>query len=210
MPPPAAGRVSSLDSLQDVTVNKRLLFGSLAVAAALVVAVGAAAANRGDPDDPDDNVTLTSGNDLAPSIGTNAAVTGRSFPNVDIQTVTGDAFPTADLVGRPLIINFWYSTCAPCKRELPAFADNHAKFGDEVRFVGVNASDLDKQSEEAFARGKGVQYELLYDPNGELTTALRVANFPQTLFIDASGTIVEQTGELTADNLEELIRTELL
>jgi peroxiredoxin len=187
-----------------VTVNKRLLFGSLAVATAVVIAVGAFAANQGD------SVTLTSDNDLSPSIGTNAAVTGRSLPNVDIQTLTGDAFSTADLVGRPLVLNFWYSTCAPCKRELPAFAAAHAEFGDEVRFVGVNASDLDKQSEEGFARERGVQYELLYDPNGELTTAIRVANFPQTLFIDANGTIVQQTGELSADRLAALIRTKLL
>ncbi|MDP9463632.1 MAG: TlpA family protein disulfide reductase, partial [Actinomycetota bacterium] len=202
--PPDDGRGQVLDNVSPVRVNKRLLFGSLAVAVALVVAVGAFAANRGD------SVTLTSENDLAPSIGTNAALTGRSFPEVDVQTVTGDAFSTADLIGRPLIINFWYSTCAPCKRELPAFAATHAKFGDEVRFVGVDASDLDKQSEEAFARDKGVRYELLYDPDGELTTAIRVANFPQTLFVDARGTIVEQTGELTIDKLEELIRTKLL
>ena len=55
-----------------------------------------------------------------------------------------------------------------------------------------------------------MQYELFYDPNGEFTSAVRIANFPQTLLVDANGTIVEQTGELTADKLEELIRTKLL
>ena len=55
-----------------------------------------------------------------------------------------------------------------------------------------------------------MQYELLYDPDGELTSVVGVAAFPQTLFIDASGTILEQTGELTAERLEDLIRTTLL
>jgi peroxiredoxin len=189
-----------------VTVNKRLLFGSLAVAATLVVAAAAVAANR---NGSDDNVTISSPNDLSPSIGTNAAVTGRTFPTVNIQTLTGDTFPTADLVGKPLIVNFWYSTCAPCKRELPAFAAMHAKFGDQVRFVGVDTLPP-SQAEETFARDKGVQYELLYDPNGELTTAVGIANSPQTLFIDSSGEIVDQTGELTAEELEALIRGKLL
>ena len=191
-----------------MTVNKRLLFGSLAVAAAIVVAVAVVAANQ-NSDDSDDNVTLTSSNDLSPTIGTNAAVTGRALPKVDIQTLAGDAFATADLIGRPLIVNFWYSTCAPCKRELPAFAAMHAQFGDRVRFVGVDTLPP-SPNEEAFARDRGVQYELLYDPDGELTTAVGIATSPQTLFIDAQGTIVEQTGELTADRLEELIRTKLL
>jgi peroxiredoxin len=171
-----------------------------------VAATAAVAANRnGDGD----NVTISSPNDLSPSIGTNAAVTGRTFPTVNVQTLTGDTFPTADLVGKPLIVNFWYSTCAPCKRELPAFAAMHAKFGDQVRFVGVDTLPP-SQAEETFARDKGVQYELLYDPNGELTTAVGIANSPQTLFIDSSGEIVDQTGELTAEELEALIRGKLL
>jgi len=195
-----------------VRVNKRLLFGSLTVAVAIVVAVSVNAAVRSDPDTSvatDDDVTLTSSNDLSPTIGTNAAVTGRQFPVVNIQTLRGDTFSTADLVGRPLIVNFWYSTCAPCKRELPAFAAAHAKFGDQVRFVGVDTLPP-SDTEEAFARDKGVQYELLYDPDGELTTAVGIATSPQTLFIDANGTILDQTGELTTDKLEELIRTKLL
>ena len=194
-----------------MTVNKRLLFGSLAAAVALIVAVGIVAANRNDSATAttDDNVTLTSSNDLSPTIGTNAAVTGRSLPKVNVQTLAGDAFATADLVGRPLVVNFWYSTCAPCKKELPAFAAVQAKLGDSVRFVGID-SLAPSASEEAFARDKGVQYELFYDTDGELSSAVGVAAWPQTLFIDAHGTIVEQTGELTADRLEELIRTKLL
>ena len=192
-----------------MTVNKRLLFGSLAVATAVVVAIAAVAATRDNTDTTNDAVTLTSANDLSPTIGTNAVVTGRSLPKVDIETLTGDSFPTADLIGQPLVVNFWYSTCAPCKRELPAFAAVHAKLGDQVRFVGVDTLPP-SQNEESFARDKGVQYQLLYDPNGALTTAVGIANSPQTLFIDASGRIVEQTGELTAEKLEALVRTKLL
>ncbi len=196
-----------------MTVNKRLLFGSLAVAAALVAGVSVAVATRDDNAGTGtgtvDDVTLTSSNDLVPTIGTNAKVTGRSLPTVNVETLNGDAFATANLVGRPLIINFWYSTCVPCKKELPAFAQAHGKFGDRVRFVGIDSLPPSAQ-EEAFARDKGVQYELLYDTDGKLSSAIGVAAWPQTLFINAEGTIVEQTGELTADKLEELIRTKLL
>jgi peroxiredoxin len=192
-------------TFKSVTVNKRLLFGSLAVAAVVVVAVSAIAASQNDSDD----VTLTSSNDLSPTIGTNAAVTGAAFPDVDVQTLAGDAFSTKDLVGKPLVVNFWYSTCAPCKKELPGFAAVHAELGDRVRFVGIDTLPP-SDTEEAFARDKGVQYELLYDPDGELTSEVGVAAFPQTLFIDANGTILKQTGELTAEKLEDLIRTTLL
>ena len=191
-------------------LNKGLLFGSLGAAAAIILAVSVVAASRDDSNSSaDDDVTLTSSNDLSPTIGTNAAVTGKAFPHVDVRTLAGDNFATADLVGKPLVVNFWYSSCAPCKKELPAFAAAHSKFGDQVRFVGIDSFPASAE-EEAFARDKGVQYELLYDANGALATAVGVAAWPQTLFIDANGTIVEQTGVLTADKLEELIRNKLL
>lgn len=193
-----------------VTVNKRLLFASLAVAAAVVTTVGVAAAIRGDSNDAIDDVTISNPGDLAPSIGTNAVLSGRSIPALDIRTIDGDTLSTADLLGRPLVINLWYSTCGPCKRELPAFAQAHSVYGDTVRFVGINPSALDSKSEDKFARDKGVQYELYYDPDGEITTQLGIATMPQTLFVDTTGKILDQTGELTADKLEELIKANLL
>jgi thiol-disulfide isomerase/thioredoxin len=205
----AGGRSASV-AFNAVTVNKRLLFASLALAIAIVVAVGVVAATRDGSGSSNDDVTLASNNDLSPSIGTNAVVTGRTVAKVDLQTLDGDAYPTTQLAGRPLVVNLWFSTCLPCNRELPAFAAAQQMFGDQVRFVGINPSGLDSASEEKFARNRGVQYELFYDPNGEFTTAMRIANFPQTLLVTPDGTIVEQTGELTADKLEALITTELL
>ncbi|MEY2446405.1 MAG: hypothetical protein QOE00_2985 [Ilumatobacteraceae bacterium] len=193
-----------------MSVNKRLLFASLALATAVVVAVGASAASRGTSSTPDDNVTLRSSNDLSPSIGTNAVITGRTLAQLNVQTIDGDPYPTSELTGRPLVINVWFSTCLPCNRELPDFAAAQRMFGDQVRFVGINPSGLDSSSEEKFARNRGVQYELFYDPNGEFTSAMHIANFPQTLLVASDGTIVDQSGELTAAKLEDLIRTKLL
>jgi peroxiredoxin len=198
-------------ALTSVAINKRLMLVSLAAAAAIVAAVAVTAAARSNNSDGNvEGVTIGSNGDLQQPIGTNAAVSGRSLPAIDVRTVDGDSLSTADLVGSPLVINLWYSTCAPCKRELPAFAAAQGKFGDTVRFVGINPSGLDAKAEDHFARDRGVHYELFYDPNGDLTSQLGIANFPQTLFVDAHGTIVDQTGELTEDKLESLIRSKLL
>ena len=58
---------------------------------------------------------------------------------------------------------------------------------------------------EAFASDHGVQYELLRDPDGAFVDALEVVTFPKTFFVDASGTIVGETGVLDADALREHI-----
>lgn len=144
-----------------------------------------------------------------PSIETNANVKGDMLPDSTVQDLRGDDVDIASLVGQPMVINIWGSTCPPCKKELPDFAAAHLQYQDSVRFVGISylpASDR----EENFARDRGVQYELLYDGSGEFINDMGVAAFPVTLFVDANGRIVRQTGQLDEAQLIDFIEDDLL
>jgi len=187
----------------------------VSLAAALVVSVvgGWALSRDGEDtsgDDPagagDDEVAIleTPGTAQIPGIETNDEVDGDPLPSIDLFTNDGDAINTDELRGQPLVINLWYSTCEPCKRELPAFAEVQAEYGDRVRFVGVNPQDV-PATNESFARERGVQYELLLDRDGALTVELGVARFPSTFFVAADGTIVRQSGVLEADDLRTYV-----
>ncbi|HUC33537.1 MAG TPA: TlpA disulfide reductase family protein [Ilumatobacteraceae bacterium] len=191
-------------------VRGRLLVVSLMVAAVVSVVAGWAIARSRDDAADGDSVEIDSQATFdVPSIETNSVVDGAPFPDVSVQTVDGNELPTGDLVGQPMVVNIWGSTCTPCKKELPDFAEAHAEYGDEVRFVGISylpASDR----EEAFARDRGIDYELLYDANGEFITAAGLAVFPVTLFVAPDGTIIEQTGQLDLERLRTLIEEDLL
>ena len=194
-------------------MRKRLLVGSLAVSAVLSAAIIWAIAHSSDSSSTSSADTVanidTDATVQPPSIGTNAALQGIALPKVTVQTLQGDDVSTADLVGQPMVINVWGSTCGPCKQELPAFAAAHEQFGNQVRFVGVDYLPP-SDHEEKFARDKGVQYELLYDGNGEFISKVGIAAFPVTLFVTADGTIVKQTGQLDEAKLTSLIQSELL
>lgn len=188
-------------------VRPRLLIGSLIVSAVASVAIGFIIA-RSQNDDVavlDPNVTIAQPG----GIPTNDLVEGTPLPKATIQTLAGDDVPTSDLVGHPMVINVWGSTCGPCKKELPDFAKVHKAYGDRVRFIGVDYLPPSDR-EEQFARDKGVQYELLYDGNGEFIAAAGIAAFPVTLFVSPDGTIVQQTGQLDEAKLTQLIEDKLL
>lgn len=193
-----------------MNVRKRLLVGSLVVSAVASVAIGLAIANSGNSGNGDvSQLDGTGPTFQPPTIGTNAVVQGKPLPNVLVQTLQGADVATKDLVGHPMVINVWGSTCGPCKKELPDFAKVQKVYGDQVRFVGIDylpASD----HEEKFARDKGVQYELLYDGTGKFIAKIGIAAFPVTLFVTANGTIVKQTGQLDEAKLTALIKSELL
>ncbi len=123
------------------------------------------------------------------------------LPSIEL-TAAGDAtVQTDDLLGQPLVINFWYAACPPCANELKYFAAVDDRYGDQVRFVGINAIDSVEEMTE-FAADRGVSYELFRDPLAELQTGLRLTSFPTTLFVAADGSIIERTGVLDESGLE--------
>lgn len=181
-----------------MAVNTRVLAASLAAAALISVAGGYALSNTDDPatttPPAEDAITITSSGVYAePGIPTNAVVQGKPLPAVDLVATDGSTVSTRDLIGRPMVINVWATTCVACKREMPAFARVNAELGDAVRFIGVNQAE-NTDSALAFAKDKGVRYELLSDQNGELVAALGITGLPYTLFVAADGTIVAQKG----------------
>jgi peroxiredoxin len=134
----------------------------------------------------------------------NQEVEGDLFPNATFLDRNDNEISSAELLGNPLVVNLWFSTCAPCAKELPDFAEVHAEVGEEVRFVGVNTIDS-VEVMERFAGERGVQYELLRDQFAELANGIGAVAFPITLFVTSEGVIVEQTGVLDADELREKV-----
>lgn len=199
-----------------VAVNTRVLVASLATAALVSVAGGYALSRSddsttGSSSSAEDAITIASNGVYAePGIPTNAVVQGTHLPTVNLVDTDGNTVSTADLIGQPMLINVWATTCVACKQEMPALAQVDAELGGAVRFIGVNQAE-NTPSVLAFAQDKGVQYELLADLNGELVSALGITGLPYTLFVAADGTIVAQKGlELDKATIRSTIDSVLL
>lgn len=141
--------------------------------------------------------------DQDPTIGTNAPNLGKTFPVIELESLGGDKVTLGDPNGRPILVNFWYSTCEPCKREMPALVAARKKYGIDI--VGVNPRDS-VEAARNFADDYGITYELLRDPNGESLVALGIGTFPMTYLVSGDGTILEQhAGEITPDDLDRML-----
>jgi peroxiredoxin len=164
------------------------------VSALVLIAGGVIGWSRFVADDGGDDVRLDApGEYVEPGSPTNPPLPTEDLPDVDLLAADGSTVRLPGDDHRPTVINLWYSTCAPCARELADFAEVHGEIGERVRFVGVDPLDT-VDAMERFAGERGVRYELLRDPEFALTDALRVAAYPVTLFVDADGRILERTG----------------
>jgi peroxiredoxin len=186
-----------------VQIRPRLLVGSLLAA---VVVIGIFVWTQQPDGDTGIDATLQDPQAVVtyPNDGLgNDDVQGEPFPDVVLIDGDGNEVTTADLLGEPLVVNLWYSTCPPCAKELPDFAEVDAEI-DDARFIGVNTLDS-LEVMERFAAERGVEYDLFRDEYADLANAIGATAMPITLFVTSDGTIVEQTGVLDADELRAKI-----
>ncbi|MGI8659363.1 MAG: redoxin family protein [Candidatus Limnocylindria bacterium] len=124
---------------------------------------------------------------------------GRPAPEWTLMTLDGETLSSADLAGRPYVVNFWASWCIPaCVDEHPVLADASATYGDDVAFVGVIYQDDPASAEGFLARYGDAGYPHLVDPDGRLAIDFGVTGPPETYFVGADGIVAsKQFGPLT-------------
>lgn len=128
-------------------------------------------------------------------------------PSFELENLhPGESPVTLDrLRGSPVVLNFWASWCSPCQREMPAFETVYEKVKGEVVFVGVDHQDVRRHAL-AVLSDTGVRYPSGYDPKGEVALDYGLFGMPSTVFISATGEILERrTGEMTGAELEQTI-----
>lgn len=89
--------------------------------------------------------------------------------------------------GKVVYVDFWASWCGPCKQSFP-WLDRLAREYASQNFVviGVNV-DKDREHAERFLSDTPADFSIVYDPNGELATAYKVAGMPGGVLIDRAG-----------------------
>lgn len=187
-----------------MTGRRRFLLSAVAI---LVVSIagGWLLSRAGDDSSSNEGVVVLSPGSTSqdPTIGTNALNTGKAFPVVRVESLDGEPVTLGEPTGKPFLVNFWYSTCEPCKREMPVLVAAQEKYGIDI--VGVNPRDTAELARD-FAEEYGITYPLLRDPNGASLVALGVGTFPMTYLVSGDGTILEQhAGEITAAQLDRML-----
>jgi len=182
-----------------VRIRRNLLVWST-VAALVVAIVGGWLFSSASDDGVDANLT-NPGVVQDPTIGTNAVAKGETLPAVNLPSVTTGDLTAIFPQGRPLVINFWFSTCEPCRREMPALQAVSTEFTGVVDVIGVNPNDSAEVAAQ-WAADMGVTFQLYTDRNADLLTQVGVGTMPTTLFVSTDGIIVDtHAGEISSKEL---------
>jgi thiol-disulfide isomerase/thioredoxin len=127
----------------------------------------------------------------AASAGRPAATAARTAKPLVLQgtdPMTGKLVSLASFTGKPVVLNFWASSCAACAAEASALA-TFERAHPEAQVIGVDVQDA-RSSARAWARRFGWTHPNIFDPTGALSVRLGLQGLPTTYFLDRQHRIV--------------------
>src|SRR5215831_1962226 len=124
---------------------------------------------------------------------------GERAPDFELHSLDGTTVKLSALRGKPVLLNFWATWCAPCRVEMPWLVELDEKYGTQgLQIVGVSMDDVSAtQQVAAFVQERGIRYEILVGNSATADAFGGVRFMPQSFFIDSDGRITRATTGLT-------------
>ena len=149
-----------------------------------------------------------------PGVGQNAAAeavvgVGDRRPDFMHAGVRGGLWRASDFDGRPTLVNFWATWCAPCVREMPLLQHLADQYPEQLNVVGIAIDEPGKVGE--FVERLEIDYPILIGTSDVRETQKRFGNpdgmLPYSVLLDAEGVIQwRHLGELEEDLLRETLQ----
>ena len=136
-----------------------------------------------------------------------AAVYETSEPvDFSLPQLNGEPLALSEFRGQWVVLNYWATWCAPCRKEIPELSALHQQRQD-VTVLGIAYEDVDAEMFEEFLQEFSVSYPILvadvYQPPAPFG-APRV--LPTTLILDPTGRSVKAfLGPVTRLDIEAFI-----
>ncbi|UII19435.1 TlpA family protein disulfide reductase [Fulvivirga ligni] len=128
----------------------------------------------------------------------------KQFPKKEFTTLRDGSISLAQ-EGKPMMINFWFTQCAPCVREIPILNRIKEQYKDQMDFVAMTFSKKDEVNK--FTQKHPFQFTQVVDA-ASFIDSLGIMDYPTTIFIDKEGKLlyVEKGVEDQGEEFEKLVK----
>ena len=126
-----------------------------------------------------------------------------SLSQVETQDLKGTKVDLENYIGKPLVVNYWATWCAPCRAEFPEFEKTKQQYGEEVNFIMISDEPIEKITK--FSQSN--PYTFTYLKSSKDLSSYGINTRPTTYFYNSKGILVaKETASLDAVKLNEMIK----
>jgi len=138
-----------------------------------------------------------------------AAAAPEKLPDFSLNDVWGQPRSISEWAGQPLLINFWATWCAPCRREMPLLQALHnERTGTGIQVVGIA---IDRQPDvQAYITEAGISYPILTGESDAIAVSdlfgLSGLGLPFSVLVDSNSNVLTvHVGELLPEQLRTMV-----
>lgn len=128
-------------------------------------------------------------------------------PAVDftLSTPDGQSFTLSQAPAKVVVLNFWFTTCPPCRAEIPELSAWSKAHPDTPLYgvstdVGMPPGRLQREAERL-----GVSYPVLHDARAEVAGRFGIDVFPTTLVVADGQIVASRVGRVDGHTLDEMV-----
>ncbi len=120
------------------------------------------------------------------SYASSQKISGKA-PNFTLKSRSGKNVKLSELRGQVVMINFWASWCAPCRKEMPLLQKIYKKYKKlGFTLLGVNV-EQNSAAAKNYLKDVKVSFPILFDTTNKTSKLYNVSAMPTTIIIDRSG-----------------------
>lgn len=115
---------------------------------------------------------------------------GSVAPDFELANLSGETVRLSDYAGRPVVLNFWATWCAPCRVEMPELQRAHEEFGDDGPILLTINQEEPADRVREFFNDISLTLPALLDPKGRVGLTYGAVFLPTTVIIDPDGIVL--------------------